>query len=80
MYYEEKIIDGVFYFKDEPKAAWKIVSPHHMFEKVEAFYRKYEDLKSAVHDFMQDMDRYNVELPIIMYEDWNELNKLIGRN
>jgi len=39
-----------------------------------------ETLKNTFFDFMQNIDNYNVDIPTIMYDEWNEVNKLVGRD
>ena len=51
-----------------------------MCEKLKELQEKYEELKNTVHDFMQNIDNYNVDIPTIMYDEWNEVNKLVGRD
>lgn len=42
--------------------------------------RELKELKKTFFDFMQNIDNYNVEFPTIMYDEWNEVNKLLGRD
>ena len=51
-----------------------------MCEKLKELQEKYEELFNTVHDFMQNIDNYNVDIPTIMYDEWNEVNKLVGRD
>ena len=61
-----------------------------MYEDEDGFYiesseydklqKELETLKKTFFDFMQNIDNYNVEFPTIMYDEWNEVNKLLGRD
>ena len=54
-----------------------------MYEVEDGFYveaYEYDKLKNAFFDFMQNIDNYNVDIPTIMYDEWNEVNKLVGRD
>jgi len=43
-------------------------------------FKELSELKNTVHDFMQNIDNYNVDIPTIMHDEWNEVNKLVGRD
>ena len=50
-----------------------------MCEKLKELQEKYDELFKTMHDFMQNIDNYNVEFPTIMFNEWNDVNKLLGR-
>jgi len=56
--------------------AWKYLNTH----ELKSLQEKYDELFNTVHDFMQNIDNYNVDIPTIMYDEWNEVNKLVGRD
>ena len=51
-----------------------------MCDKLKELQEKYDELFNTMHDFMQNIDNYNVEFPVIMFDEWNEVNKLLGRD
>lgn len=41
--------------------------------------KDYSELKDSILDFLMDLDRNGVEIPEIMWEDWNNLEHLTDK-